>query len=211
MRMLMPHPPSLSQGGGGAKSGAVISAAAVRNRQPDDDDGGDADGSGAATAAQIAMLGGQWKPSAEPPPVAAIGPAQPGQARCPPSVCRWLPGGSCALRPCALSRQTLSAQRVPGAGSARPGSAPKLTPVLSCASGACTLQRANSVSRLPQKRKPTPAMGVSDFMGKGGGAALPRSVPGRRDKEQAKRLRGQSSHATWKSEAEMQLRQNFDS
>lgn len=31
-----------------------------------------------------------------------------------------------------------------------------------------------------------------------------------KDKEKNKRMRGQSSHATWKSETEMQLRQQFD-
>ncbi|KAG2293473.1 hypothetical protein Bca4012_005529 [Brassica carinata] len=31
-----------------------------------------------------------------------------------------------------------------------------------------------------------------------------------KDKEKSKRMRGQSSHASWKSETEMQLRQNFD-
>ncbi|KAF3786791.1 hypothetical protein EJ110_NYTH24606 [Nymphaea thermarum] len=31
-----------------------------------------------------------------------------------------------------------------------------------------------------------------------------------KDKEKSKRMKGQSSHATWKSETEMQLRQQFD-
>lgn len=31
-----------------------------------------------------------------------------------------------------------------------------------------------------------------------------------KDKEKNKRMKGQSSHATWKSETEMQLRQQFD-
>jgi hypothetical protein len=31
-----------------------------------------------------------------------------------------------------------------------------------------------------------------------------------KDKEKSKRMRGQSSHASWKSETEMQLRQHFD-
>lgn len=31
-----------------------------------------------------------------------------------------------------------------------------------------------------------------------------------KDKEKSKRMRGQSSHATWKSETEMHLRQQFD-
>ena len=31
-----------------------------------------------------------------------------------------------------------------------------------------------------------------------------------KDKEKNKRIKGQSSHATWKSETEMQLRQHYD-
>lgn len=31
-----------------------------------------------------------------------------------------------------------------------------------------------------------------------------------KDKEKNKRMKGQSSHSTWKSETEMQLRQQFD-
>ena len=31
-----------------------------------------------------------------------------------------------------------------------------------------------------------------------------------KDKEKSKRMKGQSSHAAWKSETEMQLRQQFD-
>lgn len=31
-----------------------------------------------------------------------------------------------------------------------------------------------------------------------------------KDKEKLKRMKGQSSHATWKSETEMQLRQQYD-
>lgn len=31
-----------------------------------------------------------------------------------------------------------------------------------------------------------------------------------KDREKSKRMKGQSSHATWKSETEMQLRQQFD-
>lgn len=33
---------------------------------------------------------------------------------------------------------------------------------------------------------------------------------GVKDKEKLKRMKGQSSHATWKSETEMQLRQTYD-
>lgn len=61
-----------------------------------------------------------------------------------------------------------------------------------------------------QKRKSTPAMGVNDFLDKGGGAALPRQQQDRKDREKDKRMRGQSTHASWKSEAEMVLRQQYD-
>ena len=87
------------------------------------------------------------------------------------------------------------------------------------------------------KGKPTKPMGVNEFLDKGlGGAQLPRkrcvpwtqsanaarchgcNAPGRcntcrqdrKDKEKDKRLRGQSTHAAWKSEAEMVLRQQYD-
>ena len=55
----------------------------------------------------------------------------------------------------------------------------------------------------------THPMSVEDFVGKGG-ASLPRKRQERKDKEKAKRMRGQSSHDTWKSEAEMALRQQYD-
>lgn len=62
------------------------------------------------------------------------------------------------------------------------------------------------------KRKATKAMGVTEFMDKGvGGAQLPRNRQDRKDKEKSKRAMGQSSHASWKSEAEMVLRQQYDS
>jgi hypothetical protein len=58
----------------------------------------------------------------------------------------------------------------------------------------------------------TKAMGVSDFLDKGLGAAqLPRKQQDRKEKEKKKRTAGQSTHAHWKSEAEMVLRQQFDS
>lgn len=61
------------------------------------------------------------------------------------------------------------------------------------------------------KRKSTPAMGVQDFLDRGhGGAQLPRKKQDRKDMEKSKRDRGQSSHAAWKSEAEMVLRQQYD-
>jgi len=64
----------------------------------------------------------------------------------------------------------------------------------------------------PLKRTATKAMGVTDFMDKGvGGAQLPRKRQDRKDKEKSKRAMGQSSHASWKSEAEMLLRQQYDS
>ena len=54
-------------------------------------------------------------------------------------------------------------------------------------------------------------MGVQDFLDKGpGGAQLPRKKQDRKDMEKSKRERGQSSHAAWKSEAEMVLRQHYD-
>ncbi len=61
------------------------------------------------------------------------------------------------------------------------------------------------------KRKSTSAMGVQEFLDKGhGGAQLPRKKQDRKDMEKSKRDRGQSSHAAWKSEAEMVLRQQYD-
>lgn len=59
---------------------------------------------------------------------------------------------------------------------------------------------------------PTKPMEVSEFLNKGLGAAqLPRRTQDRKDKEKEKRTRGQSTHSHWKSEAEMVLRQQFDS
>jgi hypothetical protein len=56
------------------------------------------------------------------------------------------------------------------------------------------------------------AMGVSEFMEKGiGGAQLPRKRQDRRDKERSKRHMGQSAIGSWKTEAEMVLRQQYDS
>mmetsp|Transcript_28999 Transcript_28999/g.53292 ORF Transcript_28999/g.53292 Transcript_28999/m.53292 type:complete len:259 (-) Transcript_28999:337-1113(-) len=54
-------------------------------------------------------------------------------------------------------------------------------------------------------------MGVPDFLSKGhGGAQLPRKNQDRKEKEKEKRMKGQSSHKEWKSEAEMVLRQQYD-
>lgn len=46
----------------------------------------------------------------------------------------------------------------------------------------------------------------------GGGEARAkrRQGGGIKDKEREKRMKGQSAHATWKSETEMQLRQTYD-
>jgi hypothetical protein len=61
------------------------------------------------------------------------------------------------------------------------------------------------------RKRATPAMGVADFLDRGaGGAALPRARQDRKEREQEKRARGQSTHAAWKSEAEMALRQQYD-
>ncbi|KAG2500810.1 hypothetical protein HYH03_001572 [Edaphochlamys debaryana] len=55
-------------------------------------------------------------------------------------------------------------------------------------------------------------MEVNEFLAKGHGAAkLPRKNEDRKDKEKEKRMKGQSTHSHWKSEAEMVLRQQFDS
>lgn len=57
----------------------------------------------------------------------------------------------------------------------------------------------------------TKPMPVNDFLDKGlGGAQLPRKQQDRKDKEKLKRAAGQSTHAQWKSEAEMVLRQQYD-
>lgn len=59
--------------------------------------------------------------------------------------------------------------------------------------------------------KAVKAMDVAEFLDKGGGgAALPRKRQDRKEREKDKRARGQSTHANWKSEAEMVLRQQFD-
>ncbi|KAL3146764.1 hypothetical protein ABBQ38_014748 [Trebouxia sp. C0009 RCD-2024] len=86
------------------------------------------------------------------------------------------------------------------------------------ASNASTAEEAHGLGPQPapqvdarQKRKSTPAMGVQDFLDKGpGGAQLPRKKQDRKDMEKSKRERGQSSHAAWKTEAEMVLRQQYD-
>jgi len=53
-------------------------------------------------------------------------------------------------------------------------------------------------------------MAVDEFLTKGGGVMLPRRTRFQRDKEKAKREKGQSSHSAWKSEEEMLLRQQYD-
>ena len=56
------------------------------------------------------------------------------------------------------------------------------------------------------------ALSVDEFLvGKGGNAQMPRKGQDRRDKEKDKREKGQSAIGSWKSEAEMVLRQQYDS
>ncbi|GLI59034.1 hypothetical protein VaNZ11_000860, partial [Volvox africanus] len=70
----------------------------------------------------------------------------------------------------------------------------------------------NVDDRATRASGPSKPMEVSEFLNKGLGAALlPRSNQDRKDKEKQKRMRGQSTHSHWKSEAEMVLRQQFDS
>lgn len=78
-----------------------------------------------------------------------------------------------------------------------------------------TEQAAGVVSALAVRYKEgqprsTKAIPIEDFIEKGTGAQLPRKRQDTKDKEKAKRQKGQSSHQTWKSEAEMALRQQFD-
>lgn len=62
-----------------------------------------------------------------------------------------------------------------------------------------------------EKGPSTKAMPVQEFLDKGlGGAQLPRKYQDRKDKEKSKRAAGQSTHSSWKSEAEMVLRQQYD-
>lgn len=130
----------------GLPVGAVIAAAPKRHKSEDAFDSG-----GAVTAAQIAMLGGQWKPSAD--------------------------GDSLDGRPSIVG--------------------PSLPPGLQDGKTA---------------RKASRAMGVPEFMDKGiGGAQLPRKRQDRKDKEKSKRQLGQSAIGSWKTEAEMILRQQYDS
>lgn len=124
----------------GLPNGAVIAAAPKRYKPAADDEE-------LITAAQIAMLGGQWKPSAD----------------------DGTDGGPAPLGP---SLPTHMQQRV---------------------------------------GKPSKPMAVSDFLDKGvGGAQLPRRRQERKDKEKSKRQLGQSAIGSWKSEAEMALRQQYD-
>lgn len=59
--------------------------------------------------------------------------------------------------------------------------------------------------------KPTHATTVQDALAEPSAAQLPRQKQERKNKEKSKRVMGQSSHSHWKSEAEMVLRQQFDS
>ena len=58
-------------------------------------------------------------------------------------------------------------------------------------------------------RRPTAAVPLSSAAANPA-LSLPRREQERRDREKSKREKGQSSHATWKSEAEMVLRQGYD-
>ncbi|CAD7704668.1 unnamed protein product [Ostreobium quekettii] len=60
------------------------------------------------------------------------------------------------------------------------------------------------------QRPPSGPMEVSEFLHKGGSALLPRKNNDRREREKQKRAKGQSGVSTWKSEAEMALRQQYD-
>jgi hypothetical protein len=63
----------------------------------------------------------------------------------------------------------------------------------------------------PKAPTPSKAMGVDEFLEKGvGGALLPRKQQDRKEKEKKKRSLGQSSIGSWKTEAEMVLRQQYD-
>lgn len=128
-------PPLKGQSRAGAAAsphpGAVISAAPQRAKPADDPS------EGIVTAAQIAMLGGQWRPSEQ--------------------------------------------------------------------------EDVKVDEAVPYKRKATQAMGVNEFLDRGvGGAALPRNRQDRKDKEKLKRHKGQSAIGEWKTEAEMVLRQQYD-
>lgn len=57
----------------------------------------------------------------------------------------------------------------------------------------------------------THATTVEDALAEPSAAQLPRHKQDRKNKEKSKRAAGQSSHVQWKSEAEMVLRQQFDS
>lgn len=59
-------------------------------------------------------------------------------------------------------------------------------------------------------KKPIHPMGMNDFMDKVGTSSLPRRNTDRRDKEKEKRAKGQSAIGSWKTEAEMALRQQYD-
>lgn len=63
-----------------------------------------------------------------------------------------------------------------------------------------------------QANKKQKSMNVSEFLAQGeGGGKLPRKLQHRKDQEKEKRSKGQSSVHGWKSEAEMVLRQQYDS
>lgn len=66
-------------------------------------------------------------------------------------------------------------------------------------------------AKAPGAKAPTRPMAVDEFLDKGLGAQqLPRKNQDRKDREKAKREKGQSSVHGWKTEAEMAMRQQYD-
>eukprot|EP00191_Tetraselmis_sp_GSL018_P019664 CAMPEP_0177591758 /NCGR_PEP_ID=MMETSP0419_2-20121207/8177_1 /TAXON_ID=582737 /ORGANISM="Tetraselmis sp., Strain GSL018" /LENGTH=268 /DNA_ID=CAMNT_0019082539 /DNA_START=1173 /DNA_END=1976 /DNA_ORIENTATION=+ len=61
-----------------------------------------------------------------------------------------------------------------------------------------------------KRKQPSSAMGVDEFLSKSTGAQLPRKQQDRKEREKKKRQLGQSSIGSWKTEAEMVLRQQYD-
>lgn len=140
-----------AKGEASKQAAGVISAAAVRTTPSAID-------SGIVTAAQVALMGGHWKPSGGDDDINDDG-RDTGQLGAP------------------------SAALPPGDRTAR-----------------------------STRKSATKPMPVSDFLDRGiGGAALPRSRGDRKDREKDKRGKGQSTASHWKSEAEMVLRQQYDS
>ena len=62
---------------------------------------------------------------------------------------------------------------------------------------------------VPRVRRPTAAV-TREAAAANPAAALPRREQEHKDRERAKRDKGQSTHASWKTEAEMVMRQQYD-